>query len=864
MLDGGWQRVNTGISPNGQADYTGVDEGGDGTGAGQGLNQFYAVYTLPTPASTVTVSNNGTGGSNMISLVAVPVAADCANALGAPTEVNHTIGTFPTFNNRDFGNGAVDKKDATFIVDVDFDAHPGGERQLIFETGGGTVGWSLVYEEGNKIVARKVGRGGNNLSTLEYTLSQDEIDGGDIQISVTYDVVVGTGNAEHFLLIGGNIVAREEGDFEPDWTGGNGGALGVASTAVAAAGGNTNLTAADFTAGAINADKGLRFYEGVASEPTDGVYNGIGLGLESASPLLGSAVEFTGGEGSSNIDFGTFGKNHLAQLSNIDNQTPVPPGDPNTEKKTSVEFWLQTNQTSGNADNWRSPVIFGEESPGDGDIQWGWVTNDGEMGFAINDAGGAILRGPVINDDQWHHIVQTFDWTNNQYQLYLDGVLAQEVIVGGNIFQDADGGLIRYLGWNSRVDAGAGAASPHVLGQFVGKLDEVAIYDQVLSAEQVSNHFGAGSPKPNRVTVSIDGTVIHNEVDVGDFVPTAADRISFAARTGGATETLLLDNICVVPGTELPLSPGDPLVADPDAVPSVPLLAADNTVVGGQLVGDAFEIGVSGTAGGVNNWPGGEAPENAINGEGQKYLNFGELNTGIVVSPAGDTIAKGLKLWAANDAVPRDPASYSVYGTNADISGGIGAGSLAVADFTLISAGDLALPDSRNGGGATPLDDANAQTVEFANSDAYSSYMIVFPTVKDEAGANSMQIAEIQLLGRQVGAPLLADSDSDGVLDNQERVAGTDPFDSRDFFHMSDVSYALTDGQPSLHFGLATKPGSTYVLQFSPTMRQGTWENVDILTAEEDAAEFEVVNPRAFQLREGYFRAILVELNYEQ
>ena len=72
VIDGGWQRVNTGISPNGQADYTGVDESGDGVGPGQGLNQFYAVYTMPGTPTSVDVSSNGTGGSNMIALVAAP------------------------------------------------------------------------------------------------------------------------------------------------------------------------------------------------------------------------------------------------------------------------------------------------------------------------------------------------------------------------------------------------------------------------------------------------------------------------------------------------------------------------------------------------------------------------------------------------------------------------------------------------------------------------------------------------------------------------------------------------------------------------------------------------------------------------
>ena len=70
ITDDGWQRVNTGISPNGQADYTGVDEGGDGEGAGQGLNQYYAVYTLNSEKVSVLIGGQGIGGSNMLSLVA--------------------------------------------------------------------------------------------------------------------------------------------------------------------------------------------------------------------------------------------------------------------------------------------------------------------------------------------------------------------------------------------------------------------------------------------------------------------------------------------------------------------------------------------------------------------------------------------------------------------------------------------------------------------------------------------------------------------------------------------------------------------------------------------------------------------------
>lgn len=65
---GGWQRVSTGISPGGQSDYTGVDEGGDGS-----LNQFYSVYEYPIQTNVVTVFSNGIGGSNMISLVGTAI-----------------------------------------------------------------------------------------------------------------------------------------------------------------------------------------------------------------------------------------------------------------------------------------------------------------------------------------------------------------------------------------------------------------------------------------------------------------------------------------------------------------------------------------------------------------------------------------------------------------------------------------------------------------------------------------------------------------------------------------------------------------------------------------------------------------------
>ena len=78
-----------------------------------------------------------------------------------------------------------------------------------------------------------------------------------------------------------------------------------------------------------------------------------------------------------------------------------------------------------------------------------------------------------------------------------------------------------------------------------------------------------------------------------------------------------------------------------------------------------------GTFSDTNNWSGSETPNFAIDGLGQNYLNFGEANTGILVTPAfGSSTVTQLTIWTAYNAEESDPASYQVWGTNAPIGTG--------------------------------------------------------------------------------------------------------------------------------------------------------------------------------------------------
>ena len=132
------------------------------------------------------------------------------------------------------------------------------------------------------------------------------------------------------------------------------------------------------------------------------------------------------------------------------------------------------------------------------------------------------------------------------------------------------------------------------------------------------------------------------------------------------------------------------------------------------------------------NHPGGEAAPNAIDGASNtKYLNFDKLDTGFTVTPkSGASVVSAITLTTANDAPERDPATWKVLGSNNGT------------DYEVIATGPMAANPSR----------FRAETFAFSNTKSYTSYRVLFPTVVDAARANSMQIAEVALIGTASGA----------------------------------------------------------------------------------------------------------------
>jgi hypothetical protein len=133
-----------------------------------------------------------------------------------------------------------------------------------------------------------------------------------------------------------------------------------------------------------------------------------------------------------------------------------------------------------------------------------------------------------------------------------------------------------------------------------------------------------------------------------------------------------------------------------------------------------------------SNSPDAEGVANAIDNQPTtKYLNFDRLNTGFTVSPrVGPTIVYGLRLTSANDAPERDPVDFALAGSNDGVS------------FTPIANGFLPPSPSRFW----------TQAILFSNNVPYRHYRLTFPHVVGPGG-NSMQIAEVELLGTAAIAP---------------------------------------------------------------------------------------------------------------
>jgi len=141
-------------------------------------------------------------------------------------------------------------------------------------------------------------------------------------------------------------------------------------------------------------------------------------------------------------------------------------------------------------------------------------------------------------------------------------------------------------------------------------------------------------------------------------------------------------------------------------------------------------------------WPGNEGPNQALDNQiTTKFLHFkGEVEpTGFRVTPkSGPSVVTEIRLCTANDAVERDPVGWKLSGSNNGING----------PYTLIAQGGIV----DFVGGVWPRRVWNTTPIKFENTVSYTSYELILSPVSNPGSANSMQIAEVELLAANLKA----------------------------------------------------------------------------------------------------------------
>jgi len=111
--------------------------------------------------------------------------------------------------------------------------------------------------------------------------------------------------------------------------------------------------------------------------------------------------------------------------------------------------------------------------------------------FFVRDASGNayLANSTVTPGNRWHHLVGVCDETNGNVYLYVDGTNAASATVGPYV------GILSSTLAMSIGSRQAGTA-PVNNNQFVGTMEEVAVYGFALSASQVQNHYQAATNRP--------------------------------------------------------------------------------------------------------------------------------------------------------------------------------------------------------------------------------------------------------------------------------------------------------------------------------------------------------------------------------
>ena len=186
----------------------------------------------------------------------------------------------------------------------------------------------------------------------------------------------------------------------------------------------------------------------------------------------------------SGINSGTFGgvtytEGRIGAAFRFDGQsgTGVNVGQPSALQRSefSVEGWLRRASSATVSPQSAGGTILGADANG-----WNFVLlNNGALSFGRSDV-SAVVSAPVVTDRGWHHVAVSCSAT--EVRLYRDGELVLSQAYSETFKLDQAYGI--------------GGIFPSGRNALLGDLDEIAVYDRILSAGELQAIASAGgAPK---------------------------------------------------------------------------------------------------------------------------------------------------------------------------------------------------------------------------------------------------------------------------------------------------------------------------------------------------------------------------------
>lgn len=438
-----------------------------------------------------------------------------------------------------------------------------------------------------------------------------------------------------------------------------------------------------------------------------------------------------------------------------------------TDVDFSIAFWAKTTEWGGD------PAFISNKDWNSGGNQGYVLATDGDGHFQWNLSGPPGARKDFdgtpgfFTNLNWHHIAVTFD-RNGNASTYLDGKLVNVRPISGD---QNDVNTPPDFATNIGQDGTGGYGSSF----FDADIDDLGIWRRVLTPQEVAAIFEIGQAGQDLSTVVVQPTA-QDVTQPGDTIVSsssdsdspAAERVANAIDNNSQTKYLnflkLNTGFTVTPSAGASILTGIALTSANDAPERDPASfrlegSNDGTTFTPVAEGTVppfserfarrvirftnapavFQVVLSGSAERPNPVTTSASGSGTLTVAGDQ-VSYNITYTGLSAAATAGHIhgPAGLEE-AAGVMVP----FTGVTGTSGTLTGTL---TLSATQLEALRAGRtyVNIHTSTNPGG-----EIRGQILPAS----YKTYRLTFPTVANEASANSMQIAEVELLGTVVGSP---------------------------------------------------------------------------------------------------------------